>query len=97
MTESPYKDIKSEHLRQLLLRVADGVFWLWPLLTQVNAMVRAEEACLWLIKNRLTGQNLYGLWTQEYKMSALKVIARINQGLERDDKMRNVRVGRDIL
>lgn len=67
------------------------------MLFHLKDMVRAEEACKWLIANRLTGRDLYGLWVIEYDKSILKVMARINQGLERDDKMRNVRLGKDVL
>lgn len=92
-----YNTIKSENLRELLLRVCDGFADLAPLLFYLKDMRRADEACKWLIKSGLTGRNLYILWVHEYGKSALMVMARINQGLEHEDKMRPIRLGRDIL
>lgn len=89
--------IKTDYQRDLLLRVCDGFTQLAPLLFYINSMRRVEDACKWLIRNNLTGRNLYALWFMEYDKSYLKIMSRINQGLDKDDQMRSVRAGRDIL
>lgn len=92
-----YKTISSEKQRQLLLRVADNVFDLWPLLEQLNSMRRSEEALTWLIRNNFTGKNLYDFWVKEKSMSGLQVMEFITQKLEKEDGARVLFYKRDIL
>jgi len=94
--DQSYKTIKSERSRDLLLRVCDGVAALAPVLWYIHQMKRCDEACLWLIKNNLTGKNLYAFWFLEKEKSFIEVMARINQGLEKEDKLRPLFVGRDL-
>lgn len=96
MTGQPYNTIRSEELRQLLLRVCDGVTSLVPLAWYIKDLRRAEDACRWLIASRLTGQNLMHFWAHEHKLSFLQVLAEINKGLENEDKARAIRVSRDF-
>ncbi len=89
--------IKSEVLHYLLLRVCDGYTQLAPLAWYINSMRRSEDACRWLIKNNLTGLNLYSLWVNEYQMSSLKVMSLIKSGLEKEKKHVPLFINRDIL
>lgn len=91
-----YKQIKTDETRDLLLRVCDGIADLAPLLFYINSMKRCDDACRWLIKSNLTGRNLLIFWIKETDKSALKVMATINKGLEHDDKLRPIFVGRDL-
>ena len=91
-----YKQIKTDQTRDLLLRVCDGIADLAPLLFYINSMNRCDDACRWLIKSNLTGKNLYAFWWKESDKSYLNVMATINKGLEHDDKLRPIFVGRDL-
>lgn len=94
---SKLKDIKSEYTRELLLKVCDDVFELWPLLEQINMMVRCDEACLWLIRNRFVGQELYEYWVHHKHRSFLSVLSFINHNLEKNTELRPLFKGKDIL
>lgn len=92
-----YSTLESEEQRQLLLRVVDGCAHLAPLAWEIKQMPRWNDVCKWLIASNLTGKNLLAYWMGEHKGSVLGVLMRIKQGIDREDKLKALRVGRDIL
>lgn len=96
MTIKKFQTIRSEKLRDQLLQVMDGVTQLAPVLWYINEMVRAEDACAWLIKNKIVGRELMAKWHLEFKGSFLEILAMINKGLDKEDKIKPVLAHRDF-
>lgn len=63
-----------DYQRQMFLKLSDGHLDAMPILHQVHQLKISDQACMWLLKNKIIGQKLVDMYKYEFLGSNLKFI-----------------------
>lgn len=87
----------TEQKRQLMLEVMDGFPPNATLLYHLNSFTRCEQILLWLIKNRVTGKNLFEFHKVQFQGSILNMAKEILRRIDHNQELKPILVGKDFI
>lgn len=95
-TKKAYPELSHER-RQKMLRIIDGHPNLPLVMYQWHKLRRCDEILDWLLRNRITGMNLFAWLRGEYQFHTLSMAKFILMKVDKEKEEKPILVGRDYL
>lgn len=86
----------TERRRHMMLIIAESNQAVLPILHMIDDYVRCDDILDWIIRNRLTGEEVVSMIKFQFKMSPLTFIKWVLSKIDKERELRPILMGRDM-